>query len=199
MSRLRTFVAVELEKGLRARLVALQAALARAGGDVKWVEADNLHFTLLFLGEVDEREVHAVCTAVRDVCARVPAFLLALAGVGCFPNPRRPRVVWAGAGAGAAELVALHDALEEPLMALGCYRREERQYTPHITLGRVKTERPLGGLPAALERQAGWQGGECEVSEVLVMASQLTPQGPIYSVLSTAPLGDSHLAEDDDR
>lgn len=197
MARLRTFIAVELEKGLRSRLVALQQALGRAGGDVKWVEPDNLHFTLLFLGEVDEREVPEVCQAVGDACAAVPAFLLSLQGIGCFPHPRRPRVIWVGAGTGAAEMVALHDVLEGPLLALGCYRREERQYTPHITLGRVKTDRPLTGLTAAIEKQAGWHGGECEVSEVRVMSSQLTPQGPIYSILSTAALGEPTVADAD--
>ena len=188
MARLRTFIAVDLGKAIRDRIVALQETLARTGTEVKWVEPENLHVTLLFLGEVDDREVPRVCRIVAEAAARQPAFPLAVETVGCFPNPRRPRVVWAGVGEGTRGLVALHDSLETPLLELG-YRREERRYTPHITLGRVKSDRPTEKLAAALARQAGWKGGETTLREVLVMSSELTPRGPLYTVLSRAPLG----------
>jgi 2'-5' RNA ligase len=186
--RLRTFIAVDLGKPLRDRLASMQEQLARGGAEVKWVEAENLHVTLLFLGEVDEREIPAVCRAVGEACGRLDRFELSLETVGCFPNPRRPRIVWAGVGAGGPELVALHDTLEAPLLELGCYRREERQFTPHVTLGRVRDERSAGVLAAALAERAAWRGGEVEVREVLVMSSRLTPQGPQYTVLSRGPL-----------
>jgi 2'-5' RNA ligase len=186
--RLRTFVAVDLGKPLRDRLVSLQENLAGSGAEVKWVEVENLHVTLLFLGEVDMRESPAVCRAVSVVCGRHERFSLGVETVGCFPNPRRPRVIWAGIGAGAPALVALHDALEPPLQELGCYRREERQYTPHITLGRVKSDRSADLLAAALTKQAKWRGGEVEVQELLVMSSELTPKGPEYTILSRGKL-----------
>ncbi len=190
MKRLRTFIALDLGKSIRDKAVALQESLARGGSDVKWVEPENLHVTLLFLGEVDDRDVPAVCRAVGDCCQQHGPFLMSIANVGCFPNPRRPRVVWIGVDQGAQEVVALHDALEEALLELGCYRREDRQYTPHITLGRVKREDGSADtLSALLAKKAGWQAGEVSVREVLVMSSELTPQGPVYSVLSRARLG----------
>jgi 2'-5' RNA ligase len=188
MARLRTFVAVDLGKPLRDRLVSLQESLARTGADVKWVEIENLHVTLLFLGEVTDRDVPALCRAVAECCAQHDGFLLSIETVGCFPNPRRPRVVWAGVGEGAAELCALHEALEPPLLALGCYRREERQYTPHVTLGRVKSDSHTDKLATALTKYACWQGGMVEVREVLVLNSELRSQGPVYSILSRAKL-----------
>jgi 2'-5' RNA ligase len=188
MARLRTFIAVDLGQPIRDRCVALQEALARTGTEVKWVEAENLHATLLFLGEVEDRGVPALCRAVAEVCAAHDTFPLRVETVGCFPNPRRPRTIWAGVGEGGAELVALHDALEPPLLELGCYRREERQYTPHVTLGRVKGDRPTDKLAQALTKNAKWQGGVTEVREVLVLSSELTPQGPVYTVLSRAKL-----------
>ena len=109
-------------------------------------------------------------------------------GVKTFGNPRRPRTVWAGVGAGTQAVCTLHDALEGPLLELGCYRREERQYTPHITLGRVKSEHPTDELATNLTRKSGWQGGETTVREVLVMSSELTPKGPMYTVLSRGKL-----------
>ncbi|HZT80723.1 MAG TPA: RNA 2',3'-cyclic phosphodiesterase [Gemmataceae bacterium] len=189
MARLRTFIAVDPGKAIRDRVVALQEVLARTGASVKWVEPENLHFTLLFLGEVEDREIPAVCRAVAEGCQTHAAFPLSVERVGCFGNLRRPRTLWVGTGLGTQELVALHDALEPPLLDLGCYRREDRQYTPHLTLGRAKTDRPNDQLAAALTKQAGWKGGETTVREVLVMSSELRPEGPEYTVLSRAKLG----------
>src|SRR5207245_2186076 len=98
---------------------------------------------------------------------------------GCFPNPRRPRVLWIGVGAGTQELCALHDDLEPPLLDLGCYRREDRKYSPHITLGRVRSDRPADQLGIALDKQASWQGGQIDVGEIHGMSSELTPKGRI--------------------
>ncbi len=185
MVRLRTFIGVGLENSLRDRAIALQEKLAATGAQVKWVEPDNLHVTLLFLGEVGERDLVGVCRAVTQTCSRQSPFSLSLEGVGCFPNTRRPRVVWAGIGEGGQELCDLHDALEPPLQELGCYRREERQFTPHITLGRVKNDEEANeDLVKSLEKLKKWKGGVMQAREVLVMSSELTPKGPVYAVMS---------------
>lgn len=188
MSRLRTFIGLDLGKPLRGRIVSLQEKLAQTGCDVKWVEAENIHVTMLFLGEVEDRELMAVCQAVEEGAKAIPAFSLTIEGVGCFPNLRRPRVVWVGVGQGRQEVIALHDAIEKPLLQLGCYRREDRPYTPHITLGRIRSDRPMDKLTAELARQQSWKAGDTTIQEVHVMSSQLTPQGPIYTILSRAKL-----------
>jgi 2'-5' RNA ligase len=188
MTRIRTFIAVGLDKAVHDRTVALQEALSQSGAEVKWVEPENLHVTLLFLGEVGDRDLPGVCRVVAERAAGRAPFAMSVETAGCFPNPRRPRVLWAGIGAGTQELVTLHDALEPPLMELGCYRREERQYTPHITLGRVRSERPSDKLAGALARHAGWQAGGMQVREVLVMGSELTPRGPVYTVMGRGKL-----------
>src|ERR1700722_11004276 len=176
MARLRTFIAVDLGKTLRDRCVGMQENLARLGVEVKWVEPDNLHVTLLFLGEVGERDVPAVCKAVAAVCAEHDPFTLSVETVGCFGSPRRPRTLWAGVGEGAVELTTLYHALEVPLLDLGCYRREERQYTPHITLGRARSDDPSDQLAAALKKYATWNAGAVDVRELLVLSSELTRQ-----------------------
>src|SRR5262245_49764630 len=179
--RLRTFIAVAPDPFTHDRLVGLQERLAEAGVPVKWVEPDNLHLTLLFLGEVDARETPAVCAAVADVCRGVTAFPMTLAGAGAFPTPRRPRTLIVHVTEGG-------DELAPPLLALGCYRREERAYTPHLTLGRVKGQAAAEPLAAAVEQFERWQGGQSQVREVLVMSSELRAAGPEYTVLSRAPL-----------
>jgi 2'-5' RNA ligase len=188
MARLRTFIGIDVGKAIRDRCVALQDTLARSGAQVKWVEEENIHLTLLFLGEVEDRALPDLCKAVADGCAGQDVFTLSVESVGCFPNPRRPRVVWVGVGAGSAEVCALHDALESPLLELGCYRREDRPYTPHITLGRVKSDRPTDDLATALARQAKWRGGDTDVREIHVLSSELRPEGPVYTILSRAKL-----------
>lgn len=187
MARIRTFIAVDIGKVIRDRSVALQENLARTDPDVKWVEPQNLHVTLLFLGEVDDRDVPCVCKIVADCAQKLPAFSMTVATVGCFPNPRRPRIIWIGIGEGTQPLCQIHDALEIPLLELG-FRREDRRYTPHITLGRVRTDRPADAFAAALAKLTGWKGGDVMVTEILIMASKLTPQGPEYTVLGRAPL-----------
>src|SRR5437660_8864706 len=98
MKRLRTFLAVDLGKTIRDRLVSLQERLTPSAPPVKWVELDNLHVTLLFLGEVNELDVPAVCSAAADVCKTHAPFTAAIECVGCFPHPRRPRTLWVGVG-----------------------------------------------------------------------------------------------------
>lgn len=187
MARIRTFIAVELNDAIRSQAVALQDDLARTGTEVKWTERENLHVTLVFLGEVPDKEVPQVCRIASDSVAGMTPFRMAVENAGCFPNPRRPRVLWIGVGQGTQELVQIHDALETPLLDLG-YRREDRRYAPHITLGRVKSDRPTEELTKALAQHAAWKGGEMTVQEIHVMGSELTPTGPLYTVLGRAKL-----------
>jgi 2'-5' RNA ligase len=115
-------------------------------------------------------------------------FTMGVQSAGCFPHLRRPRILWVGVGEGTQELVKIHDELEVPLFDMG-YRMEDRKYSPHITLGRVKSDRPTQKLSAALQMHAGWQAGEQAVSEIHVMGSELTKDGPRYTVLGRAKLG----------
>jgi 2'-5' RNA ligase len=184
--RLRTFIAIGLDKFTHDRLVGLQQRLSAEGVPAKWVEAENLHITLLFLGEVDAREAPAICQAVERASRSIKPFPMTLAGAGAFPTPRRPRTLIVHVTEGGPELIAVHDALVRPLLELGCYRREERPYRPHLTIGRVKGQ-PDEALTVAVKRFEGWQGGQSHVDEVLVMSSELRPQGPEYTVLCRAP------------
>ena len=188
MARIRTFLALDPGKLLRDRVQNLQDELAEQGASVKWVEAANLHLTLLFLGEVEDRDLAAICRATSKVADKIEPFTLTLEGVGCFPNMRRPRVLWVGVGEGNEAVTALHAALEAPLLEMGCYRRESRPYTPHLTLGRVESDESDETLIEALATQANWQGGETTIQEVLIMSSELRRNGPVYTVVGRARL-----------
>ena len=139
MGRTRTFVAVDIGDDIRNNAIDLQEMLAKTGAKVKWVARRVCTSRSLFLGEVDDRKLHPVCRAVKDVAASEPPFPLRVSGVGAFPTSRHPKIAWAGIVEGV-ELGRLHEALENRLLEMGCYRKEEREYTPHLTLGRVNGE-----------------------------------------------------------
>jgi RNA 2',3'-cyclic 3'-phosphodiesterase len=191
MARVRTFIGVEIGDAVRANAESLQQALARTGADVNWVPPENLHITLLFLGDVDDRDLAQLCRAVAKAVKGEPPFPLRVSGVGAFPNPRRPKTLWAGITDGTAEMVRLHGLIEKPLLDLGAYRREERAYTPHLTLGRVKSEEAGRQIAPELPKRLAWDGGHTTVEEVVIFSSSFAGGGkgpPTYSAIGRAPL-----------
>lgn len=191
MARTRTFIGLDVGNDIRNRVTDLQAALAADGADVKWVEPENLHVTLLFLGELDDRDLLTVCRTLSSAARREPPFPLRVSGVGAFPTPRRPKVIWAGITDGADSLVRLHTAIETPLLDIGAYRREERAFTPHLTLGRVKGEENSNLIAAELPKRLSWDGGQTMIDELLVFTSELRRNGPEYTVVARAALGEA--------
>lgn len=187
--RIRTFIAVTASPAIRQAALKLTTLLGPVASDVKWVAPENLHWTLQFLGEVEQLEIHSVCTAVLTAALEVDSFDLEARGAGAFPAPDRPKTLWIGAGAGAQAMVALHDAIQRKLTRLG-YRSEHRRFVPHVTLGRVGRDSPPRPLVRELAGLAEYEAGSMLVDEVTVFASKLTSDGPLYEVLARAPLAD---------
>lgn len=195
MARLRTFIALPLEGGVRHQVERLQADWAELAGEtVKWVEPANLHVTLLFLGEVSERDVVGVCRRVTTTAVGLPPFSFRVVGVGGFPSLRHARALYAEIGTGIDEIRGLHSALETALIADGSYRREERAFTPHITLGRVSADGVPPWLAAQFAGASKWSAGTQAVNEVQVLNSLLTKGSPVYTVMSRAPLRGAPVA-----
>ena len=184
---MRLFTAIELPEETRDSLVEAQAELKRRiEGKVSWVAGKNLHVTLKFLGEVADAEVVRVCDALKAVS--VARFTISVEKLGALPPHGRAKVLMADLAGQTDELAKLFDSIEGVCEPLG-FGREQRRFHPHITLGRVKSDRPIDKLSAALAKQAGWRGGSTTVREFHVMSSELTPKGPMYTVLSRAKLG----------
>lgn len=186
MSKIRTFLAVDVGRQVRSRCSALIDQLSRAVPGAKWVKPDTLHITLAFLGDVEDRDLMRVCRAAEAGCAGHAPFSLEVTGLRCFGSPKKPRTLWLGVGEGLEELRALQASVEAALVETGLYRAEEGPYEPHLTVARFKH----GGadVSAELERHARWDGGACEVQQVLVMSSELKRDGPEYTVLGRAAL-----------
>lgn len=187
--KIRTFIAVETDPAVREAAAELVGEFRASGADVKWVDPANMHLTVKFLGDVDSRHVHEVCWAVEKAVAELPRFELELRGAGAFPNARRPRTVWLGAGQGGEEIGILAEALEEAMDRLG-FRREARRFHPHLTLGRVRRgQAGLDELARLLAEYADFEVGRTTVSEVVTFSSQLDRSGPTYEPLGRARLG----------
>ena len=184
----RTFVAVEIDSAIRTKAVELIGALRAADADVKWVEAENLHITLQFLGEVPNDLIAPVCKAVEQGAAEAPAFDLEIGGAGAFPNSNRPRTLWIGAKAGAEQMAELHENVALALSELGC-QDEERRFQTHLTIGRTRSGRNVAELGRLIREQAEFHAGRMRVEKATVFSSMLVRGGPLYRVLGTARLG----------
>jgi 2'-5' RNA ligase len=184
----RTFIAVELDTAVRARADELIHILRAAEADVKWVETQNLHLTLQFLGEVPEQMISAVCKAVEQGAAQVQPFDLEVRGAGAFPNSNRPRTLWIGADAGCDQMAELHDYVALELSELG-FQDEDRKFQTHLTIGRTRSGKNVMQLGQLLKQHADFDAGQMCVEKVTVFSSQLQRGGPTYEVLGAARLG----------
>jgi 2'-5' RNA ligase len=182
----RCFVAVFLSPTLRPQVVALQRYLAQSGADVKWVEAENLHFTVKFLGDVEESRLAALTTVLEACAGGIGPFELSLGAAGAFPRLQDPRIIWVGVEAGKQPFVTLASAVEEAMKAEG-FRREGKGFSPHLTVGRTRSGRNLGVLVERLLSCAPLKGA-MRVDEIQLVASELTSSGPIYSPVATVSL-----------
>lgn len=183
----RCFVAVEIEDEIRARLAEAQQAVAAAGGHVRWSAPENLHVTLKFMGDIDEENVGAACTIVQHVAAAHDAFAVEVAGLGAFPNARRPRVVLAYVDDPTNTLAAMALALDEQMIAVGA-ARDGRPFRPHLTLGRVKSSRGLAELSAALAKHEATAFGGQSITQISLVRSDLRPSGAVYTRLGVSAL-----------
>jgi 2'-5' RNA ligase len=181
--KIRTFIAVTASPEVRRGALDLIESLRVAAGDVKWVEEQNLHWTLQFLGDVDELETPAVCEAVAAAVSDLEPFELEARGAGAFPSDDRPRTLWLGAAGGSREMVTLQKAIQKKLGKLG-FRGEQRRYVPHLTLGRAGRQSRPESLTAELAELADFDAGSMLVDEVTVYASRLGREGPTYEVLA---------------
>jgi len=184
---MRTFIAIDIPSEIKSALAVLQTELRRAGADVSWTKPENIHLTLKFLGEVDERrvgEVEKVCVASA---AEFQPFTLSLNDTGVFPNARQPRVLWAGLAGEIEKTVEMRKRLDDGLALIG-FEREEKHFRPHLTIGRMKSNRKTRELLALADaRQV--PALSFVVTEIVLMKSELRPAGAQYTPMAKAPLG----------
>ncbi len=186
----RLFIAIDIEDPLLvSKLSELKRTLLSTNAPLKPVEDENMHITLLFIGEVPEADVESLKNEMDETLAQ-SAFTIRLKGLGAFPSPSRPRVVWVGVEQGSIELHELHKRATTAARRAGIGFKSE-SFHPHVTLARVKGARNLSSLTRIIIDMGELELGEMKVTEVRLKKSTLTPRGPIYETLHRVPLVDS--------
>lgn len=193
MNAIRSFIAIELPQPIQQKLTEIITRLkSPRTGVVRWVPVNNIHLTVKFLGDVSPTNLDLLMKMLKAEVSRQPVFSYTVAGLGAFPSPRRPRVLWVGITA-PPQLNTLVHRIEAETIKLG-YAPEERPFSPHLTLGRVSQSATPEQVSQVAEVLAGMKVGElgvAEVSSVVLFKSDLTPSGAEYTQMLKVGLGRS--------
>jgi RNA 2',3'-cyclic 3'-phosphodiesterase len=182
---IRAFIAVSLASVVIEEIAKIQLALQTTKGDMRWTRVEGWHLTLKFLGDISRDQVAPILGVLSQALRTEPPFRVVAQGLGAFPNLRRPRVVWAGIhGAG---LQTLSEKIETALMSLD-FPSEEREFTPHLTLGRVRSLRGWEQVLAIMKEHDHTRFGESEINQVTLYQSDLRPDGAVYRPLGSIAL-----------
>ena len=182
---IRAFIAVTLAPVVIEEIAKTQLALQTAKGDIRWTRAEGWHLTLKFLGDISREQVAPILEVLSEALRTQPSIRVVAQGIGAFPTLKRPRVVWAGLrGEG---LKALSQKIATALMSLD-FPPEEREFTPHLTLGRVRSLRGWEQVLAVMKEHEHTRFGESAVDQVTLYQSDLHPTGAVYRPLGSIAL-----------
>jgi 2'-5' RNA ligase len=179
---MRCFISVNLDEALKGEIHKAVERLRDEKADVKWVPAGNLHITLKFLGNADEETVARLEERLSPLAERHGSFRMSLHGMGLFPDRRRPRVVWIDL-IDAGRLTEIQRDIEQTASSLG-FEREDRPFSPHLTIGRIRSPKGTSSLLGAIETLKDKDFGNIEVNAVSLMKSDLKPTGAQYTTLA---------------
>jgi len=183
---MRAFIAIELSPEIKDSLEQIQSHLKYSGADVKWIEKDNIHLTLKFLGEIDEKRLQYIKDILDEIGKLSEPFEISLKDIGAFPKIDYPRVVWVGLDKGVAESKILAEKIDEALSKIG-FDKKSRPFTAHLTLGRVRSSKNKDALK---EKILNCQTSTVDyqlIGCVTLYRSTLTPEGSVYTKLHETP------------
>jgi len=192
METIRAFIAAPLPEPILRQLATIQRRLANqvARGSVRWMRPEGIHLTLKFLGDTPTDKLAAIQETLAGVALSTPVCSLTVGGLGCFPDPRRPRVVWVGLQEPTGLLAGLQRAVERAMAPLG-FPTEGRGFTPHLTLGRVAeraSREEVAQVGDTVTKTAVGTLGDAVLDHLALIRSVLKPSGAEYSILATFAL-----------
>jgi 2'-5' RNA ligase len=185
---LRCFIAIEIPNPVKKEIAEVADILKKYDADIKWVNVENLHVTLKFLGSTPEESVPEIRESLLKAVSSFQQFYIKINGTGIFPNRKFPRVIWVGVENGEA-LPKLAADIDISMSLLG-YKKEEREFRPHLTLGRVRSRKETTSVVNELDNFKEKEFGLFIVDRIKLMRSELKPKGPEYSCLYEVPFGE---------
>lgn len=188
-SEIRLFIAVSLSAEILNKLE-IYISENRSFSGIRWVNTANIHLTLKFLGNVEIKRIPKICDRLDSLTSRFSTLSLAVTGIGCFPNPERPRIIWAGIHKNAIIIQDIASKLDEELHSIG-FEKEKRPFTPHITIGRIKDPKRFAatsGFTNMVQKMQRHEFGECDITKISLIQSLLRPEGPLYTEVHSSPL-----------
>ncbi len=189
----RAFIAVELPDRIKENIVSLNNKLKEEAIPFKPVSRENLHLTLKFLGRTPPGRMEKIKTVLDDLASGTERFSLSFRGVGSFPSPERPLILWAGAGDGNRAIFSLQRKIEEGLRKTGC-ETENRAYHPHVTIARLKKGLNSGGrkiIGEWLEKNRDADFGKLDVRSLSLFRSELSAEGAAHTLIAAFDFAES--------
>lgn len=186
---IRAFIALELPQEIKQAIADYVTPLRALDKGVSWTKAENVHLTLKFLGDTPKQQIEKVAAALREICASFAPIAAEIAGAGVFPNEHRPRVLWIGMKESSGKLAELAQRIESECRRLG-FEKEERAFTPHLTIGRVKEGKAANVVKAL--RESPFPARQIVFEECVLMKSELHAKGSIYTALEKTALRHEH-------
>ncbi len=183
MTTIRTFISFSPPEPIRQEMVTLQSKLKASDADVKWESTDKFHATITFLGDVNEDILPVILDNISKITEKHQTFDVIYEKLGVFPNKHHPKVIWIGCTLETDTLPLLKYDLDSMLSRFGI-ELEKRPFRPHVTLGRIKSEKNLAYLTPMLEKLT-FEPRKARIDGIHVMKSVLHPQGAAYSILTT--------------
>jgi len=186
MTSIRTFIAFDTPERIKKKMSEIQTELKKSNADIKWEDGNKFHTTIKFLGDVDETILPQIIGVTEQAIAGIKRFDVAYSSLGCFPNKRRPRVIWIGCENAGGTVNKLKGLLDQSLQPVG-FEVDDRAFHPHITLGRVRTQNGVQNLISMLESLTFEPQGAI-ITDIAVMKSVLRHGGSEYTILKSIKL-----------
>lgn len=185
---MRTFLAIEIDDYIKNKINDTQKIIQeKKSAKIKYVETNNIHLTLKFFGEINEKQLKDIVEVINKTIAKYKKYSLKIVNVGAFPNIYRPRVIWTGIKDNNITSNLIEE-LDEEFSKLGF--KKEKEYVPHITIGRVKDIKDKNEISNTLKVLKKQYHGKMNVKKIYLKSSKLTSDGPIYKNIKEFELGD---------
>lgn len=182
---IRAFIGIELGNDAKEQIALQVTRLQKEFLRLTWVQQENYHLTLKFLGDIEERSIEVLKKSLQKTARDLKPITITLHGLGAFPKAQNPRVLWIGVREGASSLKRLHRSMEEGLRELG-FPKDKKPYHPHLTLARCRKSIPAGLTEGILS--FSMDEITFKADHITLFKSRLTPRGPHYTKLQSIGL-----------